>query len=306
MNFYNKTIDIISPSMSCTLDENQNIKNLLEEKGYKTNIYDEEKLALEVLPKNEFSPFSAQTRFEQFSKAVQNPDSQLIWCTKGGYGCAEIIPLVEKMPKPQNKKILIGFSDITSLNKILIEDWGWEVIIAPMLNQLASNRVSEKSKAAIFDLISGKTKKLEYDLHQNGEISGEITGGCLSVLCSDFATNNQINWQDKILFLEDEGEDGERVDRFLQQILRIIIEQNQKPQAILFGNFLQSNPHGSPKAKNIEIALDKFTQKIKEHDLDIKIFKEISNSLGHSQKIKPIILGRNISIEKNQLIQTII
>lgn len=312
MNFSNNIIDIIFPATACDLKELEAIKNLLENSNLKSNIFYENDLVLNNKIDHEFPSFPAKLRFEQFKKAVENPNSKIIWCAKGGYGSAEILPFLEKLEKPKFKKIFIGFSDISSLNKILIEDWNWQVINAPMLNQIALKKVNEISKNAIFDLIFGKISQLKYQLKLISEnfktspIKSQIIGGCTSVLCGNFGTKNQINWSDKILFLEDEGEDGERLDRYFQQILSIIIEQKHYPKAILLGNFLQNNPHGTPKEKNIQLAVEIFAKKIKENQLNIPIFEETSKSLGHSENMLPLILGQEGIINKNQLTQNVI
>lgn len=297
----NDIVDVILPATSCTSSEVQKIKKFLKEIDLQTNIFLEEKTVLKKAQTNEFPAFDAKTRFEQFKKAVENPNSKIIWCAKGGYGCAEILPFLQKMKKPKTTKIFIGFSDISALNKILIQDWGWEVITAPMLCQIINEQVSKKSIKAIVDLIFQKTKKLSYKLNplttNNQQLTTTITGGCLSVLVNNFGTKNQIDWKNKILFLEDEGETGERLDRYFHQIITISIEQKKFPSAVILGNFLQANPHGTPKAKNIKIAIERFATKLEE--LQIPLFEEKSKSLGHSKNMLPIILGKKVEINSS-------
>ncbi len=319
MNF---TIDIISPATACDTNEIAAIKRLLESRNFAFNIFLEDELTLEKKRENAFATKSAELRFAQFEQAINNPNSQIIWCTQGGYGCAEILPLLTKMPKPKTKKTFIGFSDISALNKILIEDWNWEIIVAPMLNQAAQNKVSQNSINKIFDLISGKTKELKYELtllkspyppskgedvlsQRQSTLATHLVGGCLSVLSTNFATKNQINWQDKILFLEDEGEEGERLDRYFYQIFTIIIEQNKFPAAILLGNFLHVNEFGIPKERNIRIAIEKFVNNFTKNNLKIPIFEEKSGWLGHSKDMAPLILGKEAIIDNGFLMQKI-
>ena len=135
-----------------------------------------------------------------------------------------------------------------------------------MLVQCAMDMVSPHSIQTILDVISGKKNNFDYELinlknYNFNEIVGEIVGGCVSVIAGNFATRNQIDWHQKILFLEDEGEDGERLDRYFQQIATIIKENHFKPLAIILGNFMQGNNHGTPKANNIKIAIEKFIKK---------------------------------------------
>ncbi len=301
-------IDIISPGSACDLNEISQIKKLVKGSGFTPRVFLEKELTLKKSATHEFPSFAAKDRFAQLKNAIENLESKIIWCTRGGYGSADLLPFLKSLKKPKNPKIFIGFSDISSLSLFLIQKWGWQVISAPVLIQLALKKVSPQSEKAIFDLILGKTKELKYELTtlaSNGKnsLSKIVVGGCISVVAGHFATKNQINWQDKILFLEDEGEDGERLDRYFHQIITIITESKKLPAAILLGNFLEANPHGTPKAKNIEIAIKRFVEKIAENKLKIAVFQEKSGSLGHSKNMMPLILGREAVINNRTLIQ---
>ena len=305
----NDVVDVVSLGTACTFDEIEKIKTFIKTAGLKPRVTFETNLTLKKPATHEFPSFSGFERFQQFKHCILNKDSKIIWCTRGGYGSAEILPFLRTLEKPKERKIFIGFSDISSLNNFLIEEWNWQVISAPMLAQIVLNKVSKKSEKAILNLIFGKTKKLEYQLKSiiptKEEINTILTGGCLSVLAGQFGTQDQINWQDKILFLEDEGEDGERLDRYFNQITQIIFEQKKYPKAILLGNFLEANPHGTPKAKNIKIAIKRFAEKLVEKNLTIPLFEEKSKCLGHSKNMMPLVLGAKAKITNGTLIQSL-
>ncbi len=299
----NDIVEIVSPGTACTIAENEKIKNFIKKIELVPNIFLEKEISLKKPATHEFSSFTAEKRFEQLKKAIENPDSKIIWCARGGYGSAEILPFLEKLKKPKTAKIFIGFSDLSSLNNLLIEKWNWQVVAAPMLAQIALNKVSPKSVKAIIDFIFGKKSELKYNLKTiiaaKKPINAIVTGGCISVLAGQFGTKNQIDFADKILFLEDEGEDGERLDRYFSQLVQIMNEQKKYPQAILLGNFLEANPYGTPKRKNIEIAIKKFAEK-----LSIPLFAEKAKCLGHSKNMLPLVLGIKSEISiKGNLIQ---
>jgi muramoyltetrapeptide carboxypeptidase len=299
-------VDIVSPSTACASQEFKKIKNFLEKIDLKPRIFFEKELSLSKPATNEFASFAPKMRFEQFKSAV-NSDSKIIWCARGGYGSAEILSFLEEMPKPKIQKIFIGFSDISSLNNFLIEKWNWQVLSAPMLAQIALEKVSKKSILAICDFIFGKKTELKYSLKllasdAKNTIEAKITGGCLSVLAAQFGTKNQLNWQDKILFLEDEGESGERLDRYFNQLIEIFLEKKLLPKAIILGNFLETNAHGAPKARNIKIALEKFAKKLTEKKINIALFEEKTKCLGHSKNMLPLILGAKAKISVNGIL----
>lgn len=295
----NDVVDVVFLGTAGTFDEVKKIKNFVKKIGLTPNIFLEKETTLKKSISHEFPSFKASHRFEQFKKSVES-DSKIIWCARGGYGSAELLPFLVKMKKPKIPKIFIGFSDISSLNNFLLEEWGWKIVSAPMLAQIALNKVTEKSAKAIVDFIFGKKTELKYSLNlissEKKSVNAIIVGGCVSVLAGQFGTKNQINWQDKILFLEDEGEDGERLDRYFYQIVQIISQQKKIPKAIVLGNFLEANPHGTPKGKNIEMAIKKFAEKLLEAGLEIPLWQEKSKSLGHSRSMLPLVLGAEVKI----------
>lgn len=296
----NDIVDIVSPGTPCSFDEIKKIKNFVKKIGLTPRIFLEKETSVKKSLAHEFASIAPETRFAQLKKAIEATDSKIIWCSRGGYGSFEILPFLMKMKKPKQPKILIGFSDISSLNIFLIQQWNWQVISAPMLIQLAFEKVSEKSKKAILDLIFGKVLELKYNLKASQKIAveGKIVGGCISVLAGSFGTKNQLDWKDKILFFEDEGEDGERLDRYFTQVITIITESKIKPKAVLLGNFLEANPHGTPKAKNIEMAIARFAKNLK----DIPLFIEKSKCLGHSKNMAPLLLGSKGKISANGIL----
>ena len=301
-------VDVIFPATGCSKNEISAIKNYLK------NYYNlEVRIALETeiilakeTAKNEFPTNSISFRFEQLKLALESKDSKIIWCGRGGYGSGDLLPLLEKLKPIKQNKLFIGFSDIVSLTTFLEQKWGWQVLCAPVLLQLARGDIQKPAQKELKDLIFGQKTEFKYDLKAlnefgKKEISGSITGGCLSVLAGHFGGNYQTDFQNKILFLEDEGEDGERLDRYFRQVIEVILKEKKKPQAILLGNFKTANIHGTPKAKNIEIAIKNLIERIANFNLKIPVFLEKSGSLGHSSKMRPLILGVASKITNQKL-----
>ncbi len=307
MTVNNNLVEVVSLGTPCSMIEINAIKDFLTANHLRANIFFEENTTLKNKDNNEFASINPKYRFQQFQSAWENPHSKIIWCSRGGYGSAEIIEFLSSMPKPKISKIFIGFSDISSISIFMNQQWHIPTICAPMLVQCAFDMVSKTSTQAILDVISGKKNRLNYQLvsvknHNFEEITGELIGGCVSVIAGNFGTKNQINWDQKILFLEDEGECGERLDRYFHQISSIIKESHRKPLAIVLGNFSQNNKHGIVNQENVKIAINKFAEKI----IDIPFFVETQSCLGHSPEMMPIVIGGKAIINnKNQLEQTI-
>lgn len=296
-------VDIILPATSCSESDIIAIKNYVQNELNLTPriLYEEEVIFSSQKLENEFPNNSISKRFLQLEKALKNDDSKIVWCARGGYGSGDLLPLLEKIQPLKQQKLFIGFSDIVSLSSFFQDRWNWQIICAPVLLQLARGDIEKSAENELQDLIFGKKSELKYELQllnlvENNEIFAPISGGCLSVLAGHFGGNYQINFDQKILFLEDEGEDGERLDRYFRQIIEVIEKTKKLPQAILLGNFLQANPHGTPKAQNIEFAIKNFINRLSNANLPISVFKTPQDNLGHSSKMRPLILGKNSQI----------
>jgi muramoyltetrapeptide carboxypeptidase len=313
-------VDIVLPATSCSKSEIQDIKNYVKnELGLVPRIEFEDTLILNSGDtQNEFPNNNPEQRFLQLQKALKNTDSKIIWCARGGYSSGDLLPLLSSMDKVRQDKLFIGFSDIVSVSSFLQDEWDWNIICAPVLLQLARGEIKKDSVNELKELIFGNKKEFIYELEYLNEVANQdeelqifsqICGGCVSVLAGHFGGNYQINFEDKILFLEDEGEDGERLDRYFRQIIEVVTKQLKLPSAILLGNFSQANPHGTPKAKNIQIAIDNFVKRIADFNLQIPVFGCKDMNIGHSDKMRPLILGIDSKITKHagefKLISTI-
>jgi len=311
-NFLQKgdLIDIVCPASSVSESDLKKIKFFLTQNGLKARFYMEDQLLLKKKQASLFPAFSAKKRFEQLQFALENNDSKAVWCMRGGYGSFELISLLEKISKPSLSKIFIGFSDITSLAIFLQQKWGWKIIYGPMLTQLASDKVTTSAKKAIFDLIFGKNSELNYEVSClsdasagfKNKIEGKIIGGCLSVLACSFATSNEISYKDKLLFLEDIDESGEKIDRYFTQLIQVFLTSKNLPKALLLGNFSQGVTIPAKK-KNIDFAIEKFAKNLQENKLEIPLFQEKSNCLGHAKNIMPLLIGGEAKIANNILTQ---
>ena len=303
-------IDIVFPSTCSTEAEILKIKNYLKNINLIPRILYEEKSTPRINLDSSLSNISSQIRFEQLYEALNNQQSTVVWCGRGGYGSGDLLPLLSQSKPIKQNKIFIGFSDIVSISTFLQQSWGWKIICGPMLIQMCEDgllAVNKKSQTKLLDLIFGKKNQFEYGLIQlnktkNKDITSKITGGCLSVLCGHFGGDYQIDFKDKILFLEDIEESGEKLDRYFRQIIEVILKTKQKPSAVLLGSFFCNIKDKSTK-ENILEAFNKLINRINQFKLDIPVFKA-QDELGHSSKMYPLILGveSKIDLKKSQLI----
>jgi muramoyltetrapeptide carboxypeptidase len=140
---------------------------------------------------------------------------------RGGYGVGRLIDQLDFTKFKKNPKWLIGFSDITVLHNHLHNKIKIASLHAPMA--AAFNDGENEFILSLKNALVGKKAKYKIAAHQLnkiGKASGELVGGNLTLLANCIGTPSDINTKNKILFIEDIGEQIYAVDRMLYQLKR--------------------------------------------------------------------------------------
>ena len=170
--------------------------------------------------KNTTFPYLAATdqeRAADFTEAYLDKDVDIIFASRGGYGCGRILPLLnwEKLKKAP-PKIVAGYSDLTSLFFAMTAKNCGTPLASIMAAKLWS--CGQRELLGIFDACS-KTKKIfTLDVIKAGNANGTILAGNLTVAASCIGTEYMPDVQNKILVLEEIGEDPYRIDRLFNQL----------------------------------------------------------------------------------------
>lgn len=169
-------------------------------------------------------------RAEAFFEYAVRPDLPVIWCARGGYGAARLLPILDHLSTelgiPGEKKLLVGYSDATALLEFVRARWGWSALHAPMPGLRDFAGVKPADWRALEGFISGKIMDAAWSRKRlrwlgrtpSRAIEGVLVGGNLSVWASLCGTPFEPRARDKILFFEDVSENFYRMDRMLQQL----------------------------------------------------------------------------------------
>src|SRR5262245_39079102 len=64
-----------------------------------------------------------------------DPSIPILWAARGGYGAGRLLPVLDRLTRergvPPQKKLLIGYSDVTVLHQFARNRWGWSTLHAP-------------------------------------------------------------------------------------------------------------------------------------------------------------------------------
>lgn len=165
-------------------------------------------------------------RLADLHAAFADPEVDAVLCLRGGYGCIRLLDRLDVELLRRHPKLLIGYSDITSLHGAL-DRLGLPAWHAPMP---ASDWVKPGGLEDALRLAAQLRQGLRagevlapegmqaHPLSQGERARGRLIGGNLSVLVSSLGTRWMPDARGAILFLEDIAEDPYRVDRYLAQL----------------------------------------------------------------------------------------
>ncbi len=165
---------------------------------------------------------TAEQRVADLHTAFADPSIEGIFCTRGGWGSAELLPLLNRELVRANPKVFVGYSDHTSLQTYLWQECGLASFYAPMV-------AADWSQADGADLPSWDAALAgrEYELGTSdgmrvlrpGQAAGRLLGGCLAIVESGLGTPWGLRLDEPcLLFLEDIGVKAYQWDRMLQHL----------------------------------------------------------------------------------------
>lgn len=240
----NDEIRIISPSGAIDNIYIDGVKNVLQCWGFT--------VTEGVYARGKYERFAGtpEQRLEDLQNALDSSHVKAILCSRGGYGLAQIIDKVDFTLFRKNPKWIIGFSDITALHSA-VSHTGISSIHGIMAKHLTELSVADKAVLQLKEILSGKLpvySLASHPLNIKGEIEGKIIGGNLSVLAGLRATPFDYDYKNKILFIEDVGEEPYCIDRMMQNLrLSGILS---KISGLIIGQF---NDEEEDTLKNIPI-----------------------------------------------------
>lgn len=218
--FKGATLGIISPaSPADSVDTEKSIK-FIENLGYKI------KRAKNLNSENGYLAGNDNERALDINNMFADKAVDGIICIRGGYGSIRILDKINYSLIKKNPKVFIGYSDITAIHTAINSRTGLVSFHGPML---ASDMRKGLDRYSL-DCLQAMVEKKQKNIHiknpsdstikalSHGKATGRLVGGNLAVIASTIGTEYEIDTKDKILFLEDIGEEPYKIDRMLMQL----------------------------------------------------------------------------------------
>lgn len=235
-------------------------------------------------------------RLSDLQWALDHSHAKAIFCARGGFGVTHIIDKIDWTIFHKYPKWVIGFSDITALHHAIYKQ-GFCSIHGPVLQSFFKSDDSDRS--ALIRLLLGDALEMRFSFDNLiiPQLDGELVGGNLSLIINQLGTATEINFDNKLLFLEEVGEHLYHIDRMMLQLKRCGKLTNLA--GLLIGDFTNMN-----ESKDI------FGQDITEiiafhcNEYEYPILKGVP--VGHGNRNWPVIHGGNYRANENSFLGPLI
>ena len=208
------TLGIVSPASTPRAELVKAGVGALEASGYKTKMFPH---ALKRGPL--YYAGTAEERVADLHAAFADDEVDAVICTRGGWGAAELLPLLDRELIRANRKAFLGYSDQTTLHVWLRNEAELVSFQAPMV-------AADFSKAGGVEFESWRAALEGAEIWElgardglrvlrTGVAEGELGGGCCSIYVESLGTPYAARARGGILFLEDIGVKPYQWDRML-------------------------------------------------------------------------------------------
>lgn len=184
-----------------------------------------------------------ELRARDFNAMWRDPAINGIIAARGGWGSVRILPLLDWEAIRQTPKVLVGYSDITTLLNAIYKMAGHVTFHGPMVGSFGDIPAAIAYNVQV--LRQAVTISLPIGLYQrpaevpppitlvSGTARGRVVGGNLSALVGMLGTPWEPSFAERIVFLEEGNEPVYRVDRMLTQLIQT--GRLQRAAGIVFG-----------------------------------------------------------------------
>lgn len=234
-------VRIVTPASPLDMSQIEDGIQFLEGQGFRVS------LGEHIFDRDGYLAGTDEVRAKELTHAFLDDSVDCVMCSRGGYGCARLMPLLDIPKLAATGKMLCGFSDVTTLH-LALNRAGLVTLHSPMMITLSVEREpwvynSLANGLTGLDPIVAEAPRAETIVPGVGE--GETTGGCLCLMTDSFGTGYDLDCRGKIVLIEDVDENPHRVDAMLTNL----VNNGQLAQAagILVGEMTGTDERSDPK-----------------------------------------------------------
>lgn len=240
-------------------------------------------------------------RLKDINWALNDSEISAVWASRGGYGCQHLVEGLNLKEFTKDPKWYIGYSDNTVIQSYLFKK-GFASIQGQTI-KTSSFGVTEDSYDLLFDILKGKRPKYSLGSNQfnrKGNIEGELIGGNLALIYALLGTKYSFDFKDRILFIEDIGENFYALDRMMMSLE--LAGVFKKIKGLIVGGM--TNMGDEKDNKQYEESFDEFANKLISERIAKYNFPTVFGfPNGHIKDNRPLIIGSQVKIKVNDKVK---
>lgn len=234
-------------------------------------------------------------RIKDINWALNDKEIKAVWASRGGYGCQHLIQHLKLKNFTENPKWYIGYSDNTVIQSYLLKK-GFASIHGQTI-KTSSFGVTDESYDLIFGILKGEMPKYNLKSHQfnkEGNIKGELVGGNLALIYALLGTRYSFDFKDKVLFIEDIGENFYALDRMIMSLE--LAGVFNKIKGLIVGGM--TNMGDEKENTNYEESFDELAYKLISDRISKYKFPVVfAFPNGHIKDNRPLIIGSEVKLK---------
>lgn len=274
-------IAIVAPAKRIDAEAVQLTQSVLTSAGFTVSI------GKHCLGSHHYFSGTKEERLEDLQTALNDPSIDAILCARGGYGCVQLVDELDWTSFQKNPKWIIGFSDVTVLHGRL-QSLGIASIHGTM--PLNFKNHTKESRQTLLHAITGNAYKIEAPAslyNQTGPAEGTLMGGNLAIIASLIGTNDQPDYTDSILFVEEVGEPLYSIDRMFYSLKKAGVLSNIK--GLIVGGMTSMKDSEIPFGQSLE-------EIILSHTKNLGIPVAFGFPVGHIDDNRALIFGSEVQL----------
>jgi muramoyltetrapeptide carboxypeptidase len=272
-----------------------------ESQGYRVKLTDG------VFANDDWSAGAPEQRARDLEALFADAEVDAVQVYRGGYGSAQLIPLLDFGLIAANPKPFVGFSDITALHESIRQRTGLATFYGPGLHQIGGADASELTRGELLARLGGATGEVPRSPDDPyvrtlapGRVTAPLVGGCMWLLAQTMGTPWEFRADGAILFIEDVNLPGWQLDGMLVQLAAA--RKLEGVAGVVVGEIAKSDfpevRSGFPRMKSLEEVLERRLP-----PLGVPVLYGLP--LGHGKHLATIPLGVTCTLDADERTLTV-
>ncbi|SCF18569.1 muramoyltetrapeptide carboxypeptidase [Micromonospora chokoriensis] len=167
-------------------------------------------------------------RLADLNAALNDPGVRAVFAARGGYGTQRIVDHIDVSGLRRDPRVVVGFSDITSIHGKLWRETGLSTFYGPMVNWTDNRTGADSAEALRRAVMTTAPVTITRDPAETaapvlvpGRASGPLLGGCLTLISTSLGAGDAPSFDGAILFFEDVDEAPYSIDMMLTELRRV-------------------------------------------------------------------------------------